>query len=178
MNDQKKNEMQELVNQELNTSDIFAVKKEDDNKSSSQAKKLVGQLHDAAVMETVKIDEDIQTKFKSQAKKSIETELDVIDQELKTREQVATYNANDEACKIYGINNAVPTWQIKLMRVGSGFWFIIYWVFATLTIAPINVFFKGIKAFIKNTYVVFIFALLSYLIIVVGIPILIKLLNG
>src|SRR5690554_4978054 len=178
MNDQKKNEIQELVNQELNTSDIFAVKKEDDNKSSSQAKKLVGQLHDAAVMETVKIDEDIQTKFKSQAKKSIETELNVIDQELKTREQVATYNANDEACKIYGINNAVPTWQIKLMRFGSGFWFIIYWVFATLTIAPINVFFKGIKAFIKNTYVVFIFALLSYLIIVVGIPILIKLLNG
>ena len=55
-----------------------------------------------------------------------------------------------------------------------GCWFIIYWLFATLTIAPINIFFKGIKAFIKNNYIVFIFALICYLVIVVGIPLLIK----
>ena len=60
------------------------------------------------------------------------------------------------------------------MKIGAGAWFIIYWLFSTLTIAPINIFFKGIKAFIKNNFIVFVFAVMCYLIIVVGIPLLIK----
>lgn len=175
MDQEKKNEIQQLLDKSIN-SNIFKPVVKDDGQasSSSKAREIVGQIHDAAVIETVKSNEEIQTKFKQQAEKSIRTELDTIDQELKARSQVATYNANDEACKNYGIDKSVPIWQIRLMRLGSGFWFIIYWIFASLTIAPLNVFFKGIKSFIKTSWLVFVFALICYLIIVIGIPLLIK----
>lgn len=169
MNDDKRNEIQELVDLK-----IFTKEQNEAVQTTSKAKSIVGSLHDHAVVETARTDETIQKKFKDQAQKSINTELDTIDQELKARAQVANYDANAEACKNYGIDKYAPVWQIKLMRFGSGFWFVIYWLFASVTIAPLNVFFKGIKAFIKNSYIVFIFALICYLLIVVGIPLLIK----
>lgn len=170
LDDKTRNEIQTLVDAEVFKSPT----KELEVVSESNSKTIVGQIHDAAVVEVVKSDEQIQKKFTDQAKKSINTELDTIDQEIKKRQQTATYNANEEACKNYGIDKHVPLWQIRLMKIGSGFWFIIYWLFASVTIAPLNVFFKGISAFIKNSYVVFIFALICYLAIVIGIPMLVR----
>ena len=173
MDENKKNEIQTLIDAE-----IFK-KKEGQAvvEVQSDAKSIVTHLHDSAVIKTVESDVNIQKKFVDQAHKSINTELSSIDQEIKARHQVATYNANEEACRNYGIDKHVPTWQIRLMKIGSGFWFIIYWLFASVTIAPLNVFFKGINSFIKNSYVVFIFALICYLAIVVGIPLIIKFLG-
>ena len=131
-------------------------------------------IHPKALSFVRNAQRDIQKKFTDQAKKSVNAELGTIDQEIKQRQKVATYNANEEACKNYGIDKHVPLWQIRLMKVGSGFWFIVYWLFASITIAPLNVFFKGISAFIKNSYIVFIFALICYLAIIVGIPLLIN----
>ena len=131
---------------------------------------LIQSIHKTAIISEVNDNKEIQSKFLEQARKTVDNELNSLDQENKTRRQKATYDANKEACKLYGIDEHVPLWQIKLMKIGSGFWFIIYWIFATITITPINVFFKGIKTFIKNSYIVFIFALLCYLIIMIGIP--------
>ena len=170
LDDKTRNEIQELVNAEVfNKPEIQYVEN-----SESKSKSIVAELHDAAVVATVKNDVEVQKKFSDQAKKSVNTELNTIDQEIKTRQQSATYNANEEACKNYGIDKHVPLWQITLMKIGSGFWFVVYWIFASFTIAPLNVFFKGIKTFIKNSYVVFIFALIAYLAIVIGIPLLIN----
>lgn len=79
---------------------------------------------------------------------------------------------NSEACKNYGIDKAVPLWQIKIMKIGSAFWFMIYFIVATFTVAPIMVFFKGIKSFIKQTWLAVIFAIITYLIFAVVIPLL------
>ena len=169
MDENERNEIQELVNKEL-----FKFSNIEDEKHQPKSKELVNQIHDAAVLSAVKNDEVIQKKFTDQATKSIHTELGTIDKEIKTRNQIATYDANVEACKNYGIDKHVPTWQITLMKFGSGFWFIIYWLFASLTIAPLSIFFKGISAFVKTSWIVFVLAFIAYLIIVIGIPLLIN----
>lgn len=105
----------------------------------------------------------------------MDNELYSIHQENISRRQKTTYDANKEACNLYGIDDRVPLWQIKLMRFGASIWFLIYWIFASLTIAPINLFVRGIRSFIKNSFVVFLIAILCYLIIVIGIPLIISL---
>ena len=143
--------------------------------SVKDTKELIDDLHKSAIVSEVKNNQDIQDKFVSQARKSVGNELYSINQENVSRRQKTTYDANREACKLYGIDEHVPLWQIRLMKFGSSIWFIVYWIFATLTIAPINIFFKGIKSFIKNSFLVFIIAVLCYLIIVIGIPLIISL---
>lgn len=135
----------------------------------NDAQEIVGEIHKAAIVETVRGSEEVQKKVVEHAKRSIDNELEALDYENATRKQKVAYDANAEACRNYGIDNSVPTWQINLMKAGSGFWFVVYFIFASITIAPINVFFKGINAFIKNNIIVFIFAVIAYLLIVTGI---------
>ena len=160
--------MNDLKREEINN---LLVKK---TETLPETKVIIDGLHKTAIMSEVSSNEEIKTRFIEQAHRTVDNELESINQENITRRQKTTYDANKEACKNYGIDDSVPLWQIKLMKFGSGIWFIIYWIFATLTIAPINIFFKGIKSFVKNSYVVFVFAFICYLVIVVGIPLLIK----
>ncbi len=135
---------------------------------------LIDSIHKSAIVSEVKNNKEIQDKFIEQAKKTVTDELETLNQANQTKKQIITFKANKEACKLYGIDEHVPLWQIKLMKFGAGFWFIIYFIFASVTIAPVNMFFKGISSFIKNNILVFIFAILSYLLILIGIPFLIN----
>lgn len=166
LDETKRGEIQKLID-----SEVFAKKPEKKEEKSTVA--MIKEIHDAAVMAQVQHDEETKNKFMEQAKNSVDNALETINQENIDRRQKTTYDANKEACNNYGVEQSVPLWQIKLMKIGSGVWFVIYWIFATLTICPINVFFKGIRSFVKTTWVVIVFAVLCYLIIVVGIPILI-----
>lgn len=139
----------------------------------SKPEQLVHDMHEAAMVEQVKNDETIQKKILDQATKTIDHEIKKIESRGESEVQQAVYDANKEACFNYGVSESVPQWQVRLMRIGSGFWFVVYFIFASLTIAPVNIFFRGIKSFIKNNVVVFIFAIVCYVLIVVGIPLLI-----
>lgn len=134
---------------------------------------IIDTLHKVAVVQEIQNNEETQQEIVQQAKKSIKNRLKEIDNDNNGKAQKSSYNANQEACKAYGIENNVPVWQVRLMRFGHSIWFIIYWLFATITICPINVFVKGLKAFIKNTWLVIILAVLCYLLITFGIPFLI-----
>jgi len=171
MDEEKKLEIAEMMKQELSKEEKSKVSP---GPNKNEAQEIVGEIHKAAIVETVKSSEEVQKKVVDQAKKSIENELEALEYENTTRKQKTAYDANKEACRNYGIDDSVPTWQVRLMKVGSGFWFVIYFLFASITIAPINIFFKGINAFIKNNYIVFVFAVIAYLLIVVGIPLIIS----
>lgn len=158
-----------------NKSKLFSVQ-ENELPSIDSPEKLIGDLHKSAILSEVRNNKTIQDKFIEQAKKTVGNELDSINQENIFRRQKTTYDANKEACRIYGVDDHVPLWQVRIMKVGASFWFIIYWLFASFTIAPVNIFFKGINTFIKNNIIVFLFAILCYLIIIIGIPIFISLL--
>ena len=140
--------------------------------TNASTEEIISDLHKAAILNQVKNDEDTNAKFIQQAKKTVDNELNTINEENKNKRQQATYNSNKEACRCYGIADAVPLWQVNLMKVGHSIWFVLYWIFATVTICPINVFMTGINAFIKKSWVSLIIALLIYLIFAVGIPLL------
>lgn len=140
-------------------------------------REIIDEIHTQAVIDQVKNDEGVQTQVLEHAKKSIQNEMDSMTQEEIKRKQDTTYNANEEACKNYGIDKSVPLWQIRLMKAGSAVWFVVYWVFASIVICPINVFMKGLKSFFKQTWLAILLAILIYLIIAVGIPMLVAFLN-
>lgn len=174
MDKDKENQIQAMIDDvEFITTPSKVEKKED----KPDAHEIIRDLHNTAIIAQVQNDEETKQKFLDQAKDSVENELETLKQENINSRQQATYNANEEACKNYGVDKSVPLWQIRLMKFGSGLWFIVYWIFATVTICPVSVFFKGIKTFIKQTWLVFVLALLAYLLIVVGIPLIIALLK-
>lgn len=148
------------------------IKKENNDTSS-----LISELHKQAIATVVSNDSETKKHLLDKAKKSVKNEFEALEQESLNRKQQNTYNANEEACKNYGISKSVPLWQIQMMKIGSSFWFVIYFIIASFTIAPISVFFKGIKSFIKQTWLAIVFAILMYLIIGVAIPLLIKFLK-
>lgn len=134
---------------------------------------LIKEIHKQAVVKVITEDNEVKKNLLEKAKSTVINEFEALEQEKITKKQEHTYNANEEACKSYGIDKAVPLWQVKLMRAGHAFWFVIYFIVASVSIAPINVFFKGIKSFIKNTWLSLIFSIAAYLIITVLIPFLI-----
>ena len=174
----KKSEIISRESDKLPDDNLFALsnqKKYEEDKAQTETNELVENLHKTAIMYQVKTNEDINKKFIDQAGKTIDNKLKSIEQENINELQKKTYDANAEACQNYGIDKSVPLWQIRFMKIGSGIWFVIYWIFASLTICPVNVFFKGIRSFIKINWIVIILAILCYLLLVVGIPWLITL---
>ena len=180
LDDEKRTEINEMVKQEQKIAAAFQEppqeKKQEVNQTKAKpaASELVETMHTEAMIGVVIKEEEVREKVIDQARKSIDTELKTIKQKGIAREQDATYNANEEACKNYGIDKSVETWKITMMKIGSAFWFIIYYIIASVTIAPISVFARGLKTFIKQTWLVIIISILTYLFITIGIPLIIR----
>lgn len=161
----------ELPTSPVDFNGVFDKKTGNELKEVDEAGAIVNEMHKSAIIQTVKNDESIQEKIVENAKNTIDNKLQEIEQNNDTNLQKATYNANEEACKSYGINNKVPLWQIKLMKIGHSFWFVIYWVFATITICPLMVFFNGISAFVKKSWIAIVVAIIIYVLLFVILPI-------
>lgn len=140
-------------------------------------KSIVEKLHESAVATVVQTDEETKAELLDTAKQTLKTEFSTLSQQALNKKQKAIYDANKEACLDYGIEREVPMWQVRMMRVGSAMWFVIYFIIATVTIAPVNVFFKGIKSFIKRSWLAIAVSVLLYLFITIGMPLLIVLLK-
>ena len=180
LDEEKKKEIKEAMKKIEIPEDVFKKKEEEEvavNKEVSRTTKLVKDLHDAGLIEIVKNDEAVQEVILKQAHKSIENELIKIDSKGIKEAQDAVYDVNKEACENYGIDKSVPGWQVKMMRAGSAFWFVIYWLVASLTVVPIVVINKGLKVVIKKVWLTAALTGLFYLIFAVGIPLLITLLD-
>jgi len=142
-------------------------------KEKDVPKELVEQVHEFGMKETIINNDKMKREILKQSQKSIENEIDIIKTNSEKKLQDTHYNANKVACKNYGLDESVPLWQQKMMRFGSAFWFVIYWLFASITIAPVSVFFNGIKVFVKVNWLVIVLSLISYL-MMISIPILIQ----
>jgi len=181
MDEKKKKMIKEQIAKIEVPKDIFnkeKKKEEQIEEEVSRTTKLVKDLHDAGLIKIVENDDAVQEAILNQAHKSIENELLIIDSKGIKNAQDAVYNANKEACQNYGINNSVSSWQIKMMRIGSSFWFVIYWILASLTVVPIVVINKGLKVIIKNVWLTALLTGIFYLLFTVGIPLLVKYLNN
>jgi hypothetical protein len=138
---------------------------------------IVKELHDKAMLKKVMENPEIKERIFSVAENTIDNEIGIIGNTSKKRHQDSSYRLNQEACENYGVDESVPNWQQRMMVIGSSFWFVIYWIFASFSIAPVSVFNRGLKTFLKRNWITIPVAILCYLIIVVGVPLLIRYLS-
>lgn len=165
--DEKKDAIVEPVN--LN------VKNEETNIEEIKTnEQILEEVHKAAIVAEVQNNDETKEKIMAQAQKTIDQSIQELDNKNNLKVQQAMYDANKEACRCYGIEDTVPTWEVRMMKVGHGVWFVIYFIFATLTFCPINVFVKGIKSFIKNAWLAVLVGVICYLVIVLGIPLILS----
>ena len=96
------------------------------------------------------------------AKKNITTHMET--QKLKTQKKLddAVFDSAKNACRVYGVESTVPRWQQTLMRVGSSFWFVIYFIIASVSIAPISTFALKLSVIFKKMWVAIVVAVLVY----------------
>ena len=145
--------------------------------TQTSASDVVKALQNKEVMTVVTTDEEIKTKVREEAKNIIHTELDTETQKRNVENSQAHLERNKYACSVYGVEENCPIWQQKLMKIGAGFWFCIYWVLASLTIAPIVIFAGKLATILRKNWIGWLLAVLFYVIIVVlivGTPILIE----
>jgi hypothetical protein len=144
-------------------------------KSSEAVGEMVTDIFKQGVVHVVANDQGVQEKILGTAKKAVEDKVDAISDQTTKEAQVSAYDANSDACENYGIMKDVPKWKINMMKAGSAFWFIVYFIFASLTVAPITIFVKGLVGVIKQVWLAVVVAIIFYLVVAVGIPYLITL---
>lgn len=133
----------------------------------NQMQHLVDDSMTAAAIGELK-DEEFQTEIKDKARKGMRNEINRVGNQLIKEEQDSAYDANKEACEDFGMEGGRPTWQIKMMKIGSGIWFAIYYIIAMLTITPISVFSRGLRHFFKRDWIVIALAVFIWLIVILS----------
>lgn len=141
---------------------------------------VINALQNQKILDTAKNDEEVGKRLEENAKKVINIQLDTLQKQTEKDNQQASFSVNEMACGLYGVNEDCKKWQQRLMTLGTAFWFIIYWIIASVSIVPIHFFIKMIGGIIKKNWVTCLIAIIFYVIIlllVVGTPILISQLN-
>lgn len=160
--------------------DIPFYKKEEtkeEPKEEIKSPSLVEQIHEQAKFDIVKNDEQVQKSIVETAKKNIETEMDTLSNKVEKENNKANMERNAEACSIFGYStrrDIVEKWQQKMMVIVYNVWFVIYWFFASFTIAPIIFVFGKLQEGLKRTWLSIIIAIIIYGLLAVGIPFIIS----
>ena len=137
----------------------------------------INALKNKEVMNLFKTNDEIKNKITESAKQDIQDNIDINNQDNKNKKAKKKFEGNKEACKIYGVEDTVPLWQQALMSIGSAFWFVIYFIVATLTIAPISTFTMKLNTIFKKLWVSIVLAVVIYVAVVLTLPILMSILG-
>jgi len=163
---------------------VFA--KKDDKQEVSLQKKiideksenLVGQVFNQAIVEQVKNNADLQGAMLDTAKQYTKTKMEVIKNTVDTEDKKAYFDNKKDACSCFGYEEATTEkWAVKYMNlwhnIMNAIWITIGWV----TYAPITFIGKKLKVIIKQTWLAIVVAILLYLGITIGLPLLLKVIN-
>lgn len=129
----------------------------------SSTEETINALKNREVINLFENDEEVKNKITESAKQHIKDNIDINKQDTKNKKAKKRFEGNKEACKIYGVADTVPLWQQALMTAGSAIWFVIYFIFATLTIAPISTFALKLDTIFKKMWVSIIISVIIYI---------------
>lgn len=138
---------------------------------------MVTALKNKEILNLFETDNDVKKEITESAKQDINDNIDINNQDNKNKKAKKKFEGNKEACKIYGVEDTVPLWQQMLMSIGSAFWFVIYFIVATLTIAPISTFTMKLNTIFKKLWVSIVLAVVIYVAVVLTLPILMSILG-
>ena len=137
---------------------------------------LVKQVFQQAIIENVKNNENLQGEMLDAAEQYTKTKMSVIKNTVDKEDKEAYFDNKKDACACFGYEEkTTEKWAVKYMNlwhnIMNAIWITIGWV----TYAPITFIGKKLKVIIKQTWVAFTFAILLYLGLTVGLPILLNL---
>lgn len=141
--------------------------------AATKTEEVVQAITNKTIVDLAQNNEIVKARIEENAASEIENVLETQSAKTDKKKADTKFKGNEEACKVYGVEKTVPLWQQQMMAIGAGVWFVIYFVFATLTVAPISTFAYKLKVVFKNMWVAIIISLIVYLIVAIGLPFLI-----
>lgn len=144
---------------------------------STSTDRVITALQNKKTLEIAATDEDVSKRMETNAKVLIDNQLSETENKAAAKNEKSFWERNKSAVKMYGYSeeNPRPNWQTALMKTGSNVWFVIYYIIATLTVCPLSVFFDVFKAIFKKGWVAMVVAILLYLLLTFGPPLVILL---
>ena len=139
----------------------------------TQATDVVRAVQNKKTMELIETDESVKGKVEENAKHVIEDSMKVVANESKERLNKSHFDLHKTASKMYGFKEERPLWQQKMMVIGSSIWFVIYFIIASFTVCPLQVFFDVLHNIFKKGWLTMIIAIIMYLAVFGGLPALI-----
>jgi len=176
MDDLKEKEIEEVIDQKITVpKNIFHKKQPEAEKEEiSKTELIVKELHDQGLIEFVEENVEVQSRIMKQVDRSINMELSKIDSRGKKESQEAAYDANKEACKYYGVSDSVEEWKINMMKGGSAFWFVVWFIISSISFTPIAIVADKINNFIKWYWLSLTLTIIIFVFVVIGLPLLFK----
>lgn len=130
---------------------------------NDQTLKIIAKLEQAGLLFQVENNKSIQKKVLLNAEEKLMNEILVSKNRQDKRLQDATYDANEFAANIYGIDSGRPKWQIMLARGGSNVFFMIWFIISSITFTPIMFFLTMIGVQVKNSPLKWFFTIMIYI---------------
>lgn len=130
---------------------------------NDQTLKIIAKLEQAGIIFQVENNKKLQKNVLLNAEEKLMNEIEVSKNRQSKRLQDATYEANEFAANIYGIDSGRPKWQLLLARSGANVFFMIWFVVSTLTFTPIMFFLGMIGVQVKSSPLKWVFTILIYI---------------
>lgn len=151
--------------------------KEFSSLKNTNANEMINAVTNKTTLDLVTNDEETKKKIVEHSKQQINNEIEINNNKAESDKIETKFKCNKEACKTYGVVDAVPLWQQRMMVVGYSIWFVIYFIVATFTIAPISIFAQKLTNIFVKSWLSILVAVVLYLAVVIGIPTLTALLT-
>ncbi len=129
---------------------------------NEQTLKIIAKLEQAGILFQVENNRNLQKKVLLNAEEKLMNEIEVSKTKQARRLQDATYQANEFASNIYGIDSGRPKWQLALARSGANVFFLIWFIISTVTFTPIMFFLTMIGVQVKYSPLKWLFTILIY----------------
>lgn len=153
-----------VVNQEAESVQQFNALK------NASTQEMVQVLKNQKAMDLLQNDEATQKQIEEHTKQEIADQLDIDKDKTANTKAKTKFEGNEEACKVYGVEKSVPLWQQKMMSIGAGIWFVIYFIFASFTVAPLSTFALKLNVIFKKMWVSIAVAIGIYVVCAILIP--------
>lgn len=148
--------------------EISGAKKEKTDKDQ-----LIDAAFEQAVIHNIQNNEELQNKVLDTAKTYTETKMQTIATDVDTEHKEAVFNNRKDACESYGFNEkTTPIWATKFMSWGYNVMLAIWLFIGTFSFMPVIFIAKKVQVGLKKTWLAIVVAILLYVGVVAGIPLL------
>ncbi|MCM1322811.1 MAG: hypothetical protein NC218_01360 [Acetobacter sp.] len=146
------------------------------DRATEKANEIVSEVFGQAVVHTIATDDEVKKELLDTAKKVVQDKASTIGDKAELESKAQHFLKHEDACGIFGYDEKTTSkFHVKVMAAWVFVLNTIYiFTIGGLIVAPVSFILHKIKVVIKKTWLALILALLVYLLIVVGIPLLTK----